>query len=137
MRALLRSAFVIGRRDVTATVFSKAFLFFLIGPLFPLLIGGIFGGLSSAVISNTDRPAIAAYRSGRGEGVAVGDRVQALALRHGEGRVVISGGLRYDHIRIPFEDELDGLELDQAVQQNVQVDGAWAPPLTRNPTQAR
>ena len=33
----IRAAFVIARRDFTATVLSKTFLFFLLGPLFPIL----------------------------------------------------------------------------------------------------
>ena len=37
MNSFLRSAFVIGRRDFTATVYSKTFLLFLLGPL--LIIG--------------------------------------------------------------------------------------------------
>jgi len=36
---LFRSAFVIARRDFTATVMSKTFLIFLLGPLFPVLAG--------------------------------------------------------------------------------------------------
>ena len=44
MTRLLRGAFVIARRDFAATVLSKTFLFFLLGPLFPLLFGGVFGG---------------------------------------------------------------------------------------------
>ena len=59
MRQLLRSAFVIGRRDVTATVFSRAFLFFLLGPLFPLVIGAIFGGIGGAVVSDAEKPVVA------------------------------------------------------------------------------
>ena len=43
MMRRLRSAFVIARRDFSATVLSKTFLFFLLGPLFPLLLGGAFG----------------------------------------------------------------------------------------------
>ena len=46
MMRLLRSAYVIGRRDFSATVLSKAFLFFLLGPVFPLLLGGILGGIA-------------------------------------------------------------------------------------------
>jgi ABC-2 type transport system permease protein len=57
--ALLRSAFVIGRRDFTATVFSKAFLFFLLGPLFPLLIGLMFGGIGANVAREAERPTVA------------------------------------------------------------------------------
>ncbi len=44
---LIRSAFVVGRRDFVATVYSKTFLFFLLGPLFPLAIGILFGGLGA------------------------------------------------------------------------------------------
>ncbi|HEX2803813.1 MAG TPA: ABC transporter permease [Sphingomicrobium sp.] len=59
MRQLLRSAWVIGRRDFTATVFSKAFIFFLIGPLFPVLLGGLFGGIGAHVASQTEQPRVA------------------------------------------------------------------------------
>jgi ABC-2 type transport system permease protein len=63
MANLLRSAFVIARRDFTATVFSKAFLFFLLGPLFPVLMGVIFGSVSGAAISDAERPAVAVLSS--------------------------------------------------------------------------
>jgi ABC-2 type transport system permease protein len=56
---LLRSAYVIGRRDFAATVLSKAFIFFLLGPLFPLLLGGIFGGIGAKVASQTEQPVVA------------------------------------------------------------------------------
>ncbi len=59
MMALLRSAFVIGRRDFTATVFSRAFLFFLLGPLFPVLVGVIFGGIGGMAVSAAERPVVA------------------------------------------------------------------------------
>jgi ABC-2 type transport system permease protein len=61
--ALLRSAFVIGRRDFTATVFSKAFLFFLLGPLFPVLIGGLFGGIGANVAREAEQPTVAVIAS--------------------------------------------------------------------------
>ena len=41
---LVRAGFVIGRRDFMATVLNKAFLLFLLGPLFPVLMGAAFGG---------------------------------------------------------------------------------------------
>jgi len=59
MPALLRSAFVIARRDFTATVFSRAFLFFLMGPLFPLLMVGIFAGIGGTAVSQAERPSVA------------------------------------------------------------------------------
>ena len=60
----MRSAFVIARRDFTATVFSKAFLLFLIGPLFPLLMGVIFGGLGST-LAKDDQPVVAVVMAER------------------------------------------------------------------------
>jgi ABC-2 type transport system permease protein len=65
MMRLIRSAWVIGRRDFAATVLSKAFIFFLLGPLFPLLLGGVFGGIGAQVASQTERPAIAVVSSDR------------------------------------------------------------------------
>ena len=59
MTRLLRSAWVIGRRDFTATVFSKAFIFFLLGPLFPVLLGALFGGIGARVASQAEQPRIA------------------------------------------------------------------------------
>jgi ABC-2 type transport system permease protein len=63
MMRLLRSAFVIGRRDFAATVLSKAFIFFLLGPLFPLLLGGVFGGIGAKVASQTEQPVVAVVSS--------------------------------------------------------------------------
>ena len=58
----LRAAYVIGRRDFAATVLSKAFILFLIGPIFPILLGALFGGIGARVATQTeqDRVAIAA-----------------------------------------------------------------------------
>ncbi len=47
--SLLSAAWVIARRDFTAILFSRAFFFFLLGPLFPLIVGGLAGGIGSAV----------------------------------------------------------------------------------------
>jgi ABC-2 type transport system permease protein len=59
MIRLIRSAYVIARRDFTATVLSKAFLFFLLGPLFPLLLGGVFGGIGARVASQAETAVVA------------------------------------------------------------------------------
>lgn len=63
MMGLLRGAYVIGRRDFAATVLSKTFIFFLLGPLFPLLLGGVFGSIGARVASQTERPVIAVVSS--------------------------------------------------------------------------
>jgi ABC-2 type transport system permease protein len=56
---LLRSAFVIARRDFAATVLSKTFIFFLIGPMLPWIIAGLFLGVSAKTESHRQRPVVA------------------------------------------------------------------------------
>lgn len=45
----LEAAWVIARRDFVAVLFSRAFLFFLIGPLFPVIVGGLAGAIGGEV----------------------------------------------------------------------------------------
>ena len=59
----IRAAFVIARRDFAATVLSKTFLFFLIGPLFPLAIGFGFVGIGAQVDRNSKPPPVAVIGS--------------------------------------------------------------------------
>lgn len=70
----IRAAFVIGRRDFTAIIFSKAFFFFLLGPLFPLLVGAAAGMVGGQVARDIDRPVIGVAMSG-------GDGQKLLAAR--------------------------------------------------------
>ncbi|MDP3906442.1 ABC transporter permease [Novosphingobium sp.] len=52
----LAAALVIARRDFTAILFSRSFFFFLLGPLFPLIVGGLAGGIGASVKETTARP---------------------------------------------------------------------------------
>lgn len=54
----LRAALVIARRDFVAVIWSKTFIFFLIGPLFPVLVGGMAGNIGDKVQQSADRPSI-------------------------------------------------------------------------------
>jgi len=63
MIRFLRSAFVVGRRDFSATVLSKTFIFFLLGPMFPLLFGGVFSTISARTANRTERPVVAMVAS--------------------------------------------------------------------------
>ena len=54
----LQAAFVIARRDFTAILFSRSFIFFLLGPLFPVLVGGFAGGIGQRVQASADRPVL-------------------------------------------------------------------------------
>jgi ABC-2 type transport system permease protein len=58
MREIIRAAFVIGRRDFTAIIMSKAFIFFLIGPLFPVFVGVAAGSLGGQIAKETEKPLI-------------------------------------------------------------------------------
>ena len=46
---LWRAAWVVARRDFVAILFSRAFIFFLLGPLFPLVVGSLAAGLGGQV----------------------------------------------------------------------------------------
>ncbi|HXH00186.1 MAG TPA: ABC transporter permease [Sphingomicrobium sp.] len=59
----LRAAFVIARRDFTATVFSKTFLLFLLGPLFPIAMVTMFGGIGNRIDSARTPPEVAVIAS--------------------------------------------------------------------------
>ncbi len=63
MKHFIRSCFVIARRDFSATVLSKTFIFFLLGPLFPVLFGGVFTGIGSRVAAQMERPVVAVVSS--------------------------------------------------------------------------
>lgn len=45
----LQAAWVIARRDFLAILFSRAFFFFLLGPLFPVAVGALAGSVGSKV----------------------------------------------------------------------------------------
>ncbi|HXG80997.1 MAG TPA: ABC transporter permease, partial [Sphingomicrobium sp.] len=59
----IRAAFVIARRDFTATVLSKTFLFFLLGPMFPILLGMGMVGIGAQVDRNAKAPPVAVISS--------------------------------------------------------------------------
>ena len=63
MMSVLRAAFVIARRDYSAVIFSKAFIFFILGPLFPLLIALFAGGLGQSMADDGVRPVLGASLS--------------------------------------------------------------------------
>ena len=47
----LRAAWVVARRDFVAILFSRAFIFFLLGPLFPIAVAALAGGIGAQVQS--------------------------------------------------------------------------------------
>ncbi len=55
---LVSAAWVVARRDFTTILFSRAFIFFLLGPLFPLVVGALAGGIGERVESAAVQPTI-------------------------------------------------------------------------------
>jgi ABC-2 type transport system permease protein len=51
--SLMQAAWVVARRDFKAILFSRAFFFFLLGPLFPIIVGGLAGGIGGQVQRET------------------------------------------------------------------------------------
>ncbi|MCW1382128.1 ABC transporter permease [Novosphingobium sp. KCTC 2891] len=54
----LRAALVIARRDFVAVIFSKTFIFFLLGPVFPIVVGGMAGNIGAQVQRDLDNPVV-------------------------------------------------------------------------------
>jgi ABC-2 type transport system permease protein len=58
MKEIFRAAFVIARRDFTAIIYSKAFIFFLLGPFFPVLVGFAAGNLGGQIAKEASHPVV-------------------------------------------------------------------------------
>lgn len=54
--SLLSAAFVIARRDFMALLFSRSFIFFLLGPLFPVIVASLANGVGSHVRDTAQQP---------------------------------------------------------------------------------
>lgn len=63
MMSLVQAAWVVGRRDFVATVYTKAFLVFLIGPLIPLAFGIFFGSMGDKMDRMDSHPTVAVVAS--------------------------------------------------------------------------
>ncbi len=56
--SIWQAAWVIARRDFVAILFSRSFIFFLLGPLFPIVVGALAGTVGSQVNESADRPEV-------------------------------------------------------------------------------
>lgn len=57
--SLMAAALVVARRDFFAILLSRAFLFFLLGPLFPIVVGALAGGIGSQTRQQVSNPELA------------------------------------------------------------------------------
>jgi ABC-2 type transport system permease protein len=60
----LAAAMVIARRDFGAILFSRAFFFFLLGPLFPVIVGAMAGGVGQRVQQSAALPVLGVAMAG-------------------------------------------------------------------------
>ena len=76
------AAYVIARRDFTAILLSRSFIFFLLGPLFPVIVGGFAGGIGQRVQASAAQPVLGVAMQGADADAMIAAR-QALAPRLG------------------------------------------------------
>ncbi|WOE75469.1 ABC transporter permease [Alterisphingorhabdus coralli] len=86
MNETIRAAWVIARRDFAAIVFSKAFFFFLLGPLFPVALGLAAGGLTQQVARDIDQPTAALLMADE-DAAAIAEAHATLTEQLGERRL--------------------------------------------------
>lgn len=82
--SFIRAAGVVARRDFFAVLLSRAFLFFLLGPLFPLIVGALAGGVTQKVASSAEATHIGVAMVGR-EADAIIAAHRRLSPQLGEG----------------------------------------------------
>ena len=71
----LAAAYVVARRDFVAILFSRSFIFFLLGPLFPVIVVGLAGGIGQQVQDSADRPLL-------GVAMSAADTERMLTAQH-------------------------------------------------------
>ena len=76
---LLKAAYVVARRDFVAILFSRAFFFFLLGPLVPVAVGALAAGTGERIENATAIPQIGIAMQGADVDAMLGahDRLRA------------------------------------------------------------
>jgi ABC-2 type transport system permease protein len=83
VKEILRAAFVIARRDFSAIIYSKAFIFFLLGPFFPVLVGIAAGSLGGQIAREAAQPVVGLAMA-RADSQKLIDMREKLAVNMGE-----------------------------------------------------
>lgn len=82
--SVMAAAWVMARRDFMAILFSRSFFFFLLGPLFPLVVGGLAGSVGQRVDQAAIQPEVGIVMT-RADAEAMLNARAALAERLGNG----------------------------------------------------
>ena len=120
----IRAAFVIARRDFTATVFSKTFLFFLLGPLFPILLGVGMVGIGAQVDRNSKTPPVAVISSDQDYRLLVAARERLSPLTSSEALI----DLRHEKPEVDLATQREKLLSDNSRPVFGVLDGGLAAP---------
>lgn len=83
MKEVIHAAWVIARRDYVASVFSKTFLLFLLGPLLPILAAMMFGAVGADADRTAAHPTVAVVTDAA-DGAALQAARKRLASRLGD-----------------------------------------------------
>ena len=84
--SMVQAAWVIARRDFLAILFSKSFLFFLLGPLFPMVVFLIAGSVGSTIRDSAGAPQVAVVMA-PGDAAAIMEGYDRLAEQMGPDRL--------------------------------------------------
>ncbi|SFF90528.1 ABC-2 type transport system permease protein [Novosphingobium sp. CF614] len=82
--SVLAAAWVVARRDFVAILFSRTFFFFLLGPLFPVIIGVLAGSVGESAQRTAENPQVGVVMLGQDADAVVHAR-DTLADRLGNG----------------------------------------------------
>ena len=99
--SFLEAALVVARRDFRAILFSRAFFFFLLGPLFPLVVGALAGGIGGQVQREAIANTIAVAMSDEENAAMLAARVTAEEKIGGFPEIVAIGPSENDAARSP------------------------------------
>lgn len=80
----LAAAWVVARRDFVAILFSRSFFFFLLGPLFPIIVGVLAGSVGDHVQKTAEAPQLGIVMA-EADARAMRQARDALAARLGSG----------------------------------------------------
>jgi len=133
MKELVRAAAVIARRDFIATVWSKTFLFFLIGPLFPIVFAFVFTAMGTRSDEAASRPVVAVLAPAH---VAADLQAAEAMLRARLGERALPE-LSYQRTDRPSDEQAARLLADKAHPVSAVLSVGGVPSLSAPPLQLR
>jgi ABC-2 type transport system permease protein len=143
----LAAAMVIARRDFGAILFSRAFFFFLLGPLFPVVVGIMAGGVGQRVQQSAALPVIGvAMQAGEADAIVAARAQLSGKLGNGLPALVVlerlGPGESYDAVKAVSAGEagvsavLSGTLASPRLTGSAERTAAWQGPVSLLAAQA-